>query len=40
MFDIYHILFALNMTSFVRPRPSTVHGEVMWMGRGEEGISV
>lgn len=38
LFDIYHLLFALNLTSFVRPRPGAIHGEVMVMGEeGEEG---
>ncbi len=37
MFDIYHLLFALNMTSFVRPRPGAIHGEVMVMGEEGEG---
>lgn len=40
MFDIYHLLFALNMTSLVRPRPGAIHEEVMVMGEeGERGGS-
>lgn len=27
VFDIYHLVFALNIASLVRPRPGAVHGE-------------
>lgn len=37
MFDIYHLLFALNLTSLVRPRPGAIHGEETVMGEEGEG---